>query len=202
MSKEAFRMQVVARARAFKRSWVDMAEALVTVRNKDLHGAWGYETLHGYALEELHIKRSTTEKLTGSFHAMERHVPHVLEWDGVGREMPPMDSVDYFARAVDPKPRREGDPLPDPPSDEVVEELKHAIFEDLASAPALRRRFNDVLHPKGDEAHRKELFARVRSTARRLESLVTDVEDLSEQRVIEVTRCMEELRGDLDQLEA
>ena len=194
-------MQVVARARAFKRSWVDMAEALVSVRNQDLHRAWGYEALHGYALEELHIKRSTCEKLTGSFHAMERHVPHVLEWDGVGREMPQMDAVDYFARAVDPKPRREGDPVPDPPSDEVVDELKQAIFEDLASAPALRRRFHDVLHPRGDEAQRKELFARVRSTARRLEGLVTGVEDLSEARVTDVARCMEELRSDLDQLE-
>ena len=195
-------MQVVSRARVFKRSWVDMAEALVAVRNRRLYEGWGFETLHGYALEELNIKRSTCEKLTGSYYAMERHVPHVLQWDGVAQEMPPMESVDYFARAVDPKPRKEGDPVPDPPAEEVVEELKTAIFEDLASAPSLRRRFNDVLRPKDEEQRNRELISRVRSTARRLESLVTNVEDLTPERVEDVARCMEELRDDLDQLEA
>lgn len=195
-------MQVVARARAFKRSWVDMAEALVRVRKQDLHERWGFETMHGYALEELHIKRSTCEKLTASYYAMERYVPHVLQWDGVAQQMPPMESVDYFARAIDPRPAKDGDPIPDPPSDEVVEELKRAIFDDLESAPALRRRFNDVLNPKDDARKQAELIARVRSTARRLESLVTNVGELSEERVEQVTRCLEELRGDLDQLES
>lgn len=193
-------MQVVARARAFKRSWVDMAEALVRVRTEGLYQKWGFETLHGYALEELNIKRSTVDKLTTSFSAMERHAPHVLEWDGVAQELPTMEAVDYFARAVDPRPRREGDPVPDPPGDEVVAELKTAIFEDLAGAPALRRRFHEVLHPKSDDEQRRELFGRVRSTADRLESLVTHLPELDEDRVGEVARCMEELRADLDRL--
>lgn len=192
-------MQVVARARAFKRSWVDMAEILVQVRSRDLHHTWGFETLHGYALEELNIKRSTCDKLTGSYHAMERHVPHVLEWDGVGQAMPTMDAVEYFARAVDPKPSRDGD-TPPPPSEEVVQDLKQAIFEDLASAPSLRRRFNDVLRPKSDDQQRKAVLGRVRSTATRLESLVSHLDELSGDRVEEVVRCMEELRHDLDAL--
>ncbi|MCB9595504.1 MAG: hypothetical protein H6719_22480 [Sandaracinaceae bacterium] len=202
MSKEAYRMQVVTRARSFKRSWVDMAEALVNVRSRDLYREWGFETLHGYALEELNIKRSTVDKLTGSFSAMERHAPHVLEWDGVAQELPTMDAVDYFAKAVHPKPKREGDPVPEPPAEEVVADLKTAIFEDLAGAPALRRRFNDVLRPKSEDDQRRELLGRVRSTADRLESLVTHVEQLDEDRVGEVSRCMEQLRADLDRLAA
>lgn len=198
---ESFRMQVVSRARQFKRSWVDMAEALVEVRSKGLFRAWGYETLHGYALEELNIKRSTCEKLTGSYHAIERYAPHVLEWDGVAKQVPEMEAVDYFARAVEPRPRKEGEPAPPPPSDEVVAELKQALFEDQASAPSLRRRFNEVLHPKSDDAHRRELLQRVRSSARRLEGLVTQVDGLTEDRVDAVTSCMEELRADLDALE-
>jgi len=200
MSKEAFRMQVISCARAFKRSWVDMAEALVKVRSGDLYQQWGFETLHGYALEELNIKRSTAEKLTGSYHAMERHVPHVLEWDGVGQQIPTMDAVEYFARAIDPKPKKSGDPVPDPPSVEVVDDLKQAIFEDLTSAPALRRRFNDVLRPKSEEQQRQDILGRVRSTASRLESLVTHLDELDSDRVDEVTRCMAELRDDLDAL--
>ncbi len=193
-------MQVVTRARAFKRSWVDMAEALVSVRSQRLYERWGFESLHGYALEELNIKRSTVDKLTTSFSAMERHVPHVLEWDGVAQELPTMEAVDYFAKAIDPKPKREGDPVPDPPDDEVVEELKTAIFEDLSSAPALRRRFNEVLHPKSDDEQRAQILGRVRSTADRLESLVSHLDDLDVERVDEVVRCMGELRADLDRL--
>lgn len=194
-------MQVVTRARSFKRSWVDMAELLVQVRKRGLHEAWGYETIQGYALEELNIKRTTCDKLTGSFSALERHVPHVLTWDGVAQEMPAMESVDYFARAVDPRPKKEGDPTPEPPDGEVVEELKQAIFEDLAGAPALRRRFGAVLNPKDEAQERKELLGRVRSNARRLESLVTHIDGLSEERVEGVTQCLEQLRVDLDALE-
>lgn len=193
-------MQVVSCARSFKRSWVDMAEVLVQVRSRDMYQTWGFETLHGYALEELNIKRSTVDKLTGSYSAMERHVPHALEWDGVGQTMPAMEAVDYFARAIDPKPKKEGDPVPDPPAEEVVEDLKQAIFEDLASAPALRRRFNDVLRPKSDDQQRKEILGRLRSTANRLESLVTHVDTLTDDRVEQVTTCMQELRADLDAL--
>ena len=85
---EAYRMKVVSVARVFKRSWVDMAESLVEVRKRRLFERWGYETLHGFALEELNIKRSTVEKLTGSYAALETHVPHVLQWDGVAQQVP------------------------------------------------------------------------------------------------------------------
>lgn len=198
---EAFRMKVVAQARVFKRSWVDMAEALVAVRNRRLYERWGYETLHGYALEELNIKRTTCEKLTGSYHALEQHVPHVLQWDGVAQQVPEMEAVDYFAKAVEPRPKRDGEEPPDPPPADVVDELKQAIFEDQVSTPSLRRRFNPVLNPKDDGDVRRELLTKVRSSARRLEALVTDVDGLAEERVEQVTSCLEELRQDLDALE-
>lgn len=188
---EAFRMDVVAKARVFKRSWVDMAEALVEVRNREYHTKWGYETLHDYAQEELRIKRATVDKLTGSYYALETHVPHVLSWDGVAQAMPEMEAVDYFAKAVDAEEK--------PPRD-VMNELKQAIFEDQLSTPLLRRKFNPVLHPKEEET-KKEIVQRVRASARRLEELITTLDGLSEQRVEQVTSALEDLRHDLDALE-
>lgn len=199
--EEGFRMQVVSRARVFKRSWVDMAEALATVRGRRLYERWGYETLHGYALEELNIKRSTADKLTGSYHALERHVPHVLQWDGVAQQVPEMEAVDYFAKAVEPRPAREGEEPPDPPSADVVEELKQAIFEDQVSTPSLRRRFNPMLHPKDESDVRRDLLNKVRASARRLEAMLTEVDGLEEDRVEQVTAALEELRRDIDALE-
>lgn len=200
-SDEAFRMQVVTRARHFKRSWIDMAEALTEVRSKGLFRKWGYETLHGYALEELNIKRTTCDKLTASYNAMATHVPHVLEWDGVAQQVPQMEAVDYFAKAMDPKPKRDGDEVPPPPDEDVVEELKRAIFQEQASVPSVRKRFNPVLHPKGEDEERLVVLRRALATARRLESIVTEVDGLTEDRVEEVTRCLEDLRGDLDELQ-
>lgn len=196
---EAYRMEVVTRARAFKRSWVDMAEALIEVRKNGFHKRWGYETLHGYALEELNIKRTTVDKLTGSYQALEQHVPHVLQWDGVAQSMPEMDAVEFFARAVDPPAPKHG-VAPEPPPRDVVEELKQAIFEDQVSPPSLRRRFNPVLNPKPETDARLELLSRVRASARRLEQMLTEIEGLSETRVEQVTSALEELRRDIDAL--
>ncbi len=198
---EAFRMEVVTKARAFKRSWVDMAEALVEVRNRGYYQRWGYETLHGYALEELNIKRSTVDKLTGSYAALEQHVPHVLQWDGVAQSMPDMEAVEYFAKAVDPPAPRNG-VAPPPPPRELLDELKQAIFEDQVNASSLRRRFNPALNPKPEGDPKKELLARVRQSVRRLEEMLVSVDGLSEERVEHVTSALEELRRDLDALEA
>lgn len=197
---EAFRMEVLARARAFKRSWVDMAEALVEVRNRGYYRRWGYETLHGYALEELNIKRSTVDKLTGSYAALEQYVPHVLQWDGVAQSIPELEAVEFFAKAVDPPAPKDG-AAPPPPAREVIDELKQAIFEDQINASSLRRRFNPILNPKPETDPKKELLARVRQSARRLEEMLADVEGLSEERVEQVTTALAELRRDLDALE-
>lgn len=197
---EAFRMQVIAQARAFKRSWVDMAEALVEVRNRNYFRRWGYETLHGYALEELNIKRSTVDKLTGSYHALEQHAPHVLQWDGVAQSMPEMEAVEYFAKAVEPRPTADGEP-PERPPREVIDELKQAIFEDQLNPSSLRRRFNPILHPKPESDAKKELLARVRTQARRLEELLEGIDGLSEERIAQVTNALAELRAELDALE-
>lgn len=198
---ESFRMKVLACARVFKRSWIDMAALLVEVRNRGLHRRWGFETLEGYALEELNIKRPTCEKLTGSYAALESHAPQVLAWDGVAQSVPEIDAVDYFARSVSPRPKRAGDAPPPSPPPEVVEEMKLATFEELANPASLKRRFNPVLSPKDEADERLELLRKLKASAKRLESLLSEVEGLDAGRVEEVTRCMEALRQDIEKLE-
>lgn len=198
---ESFRMKVVACARVFKRSWIDMASSLVTVRNRGLYRHWGHETLEGYALEELNIKRATCEKLTGSYSALEQHAPQVLSWDGVAQTVPEMDAVDYFARVVDPRPKRAGEPAPPPPTADVLEQLKQATFEDQANPAALKRRFSLVLNPKDETEEKLEMLRKLKASTTRIETLVSGVEGLAESRVDEVTRCMEALRQDIEKLE-
>ncbi len=57
-----------------------------------------------------------------------------------------------------------------------------------------------MLNPKDETDVKLEQLQKVRAGARRLEALVTSVEDLSEKRVEEVTQCLEALRHEIDLL--
>ena len=64
---DALRIELVRRARNFKRTWVEMAEALVEVRDTQAYLAWGYQDLYAYCHQELLLRQPTVDKLTGSF---------------------------------------------------------------------------------------------------------------------------------------
>lgn len=200
---DAQRLELVQRARRFKRSWVEMAEGLVHVRATRAYLRWGYDDIYAYCEQELHIRRSTVDKLTGSFMALRRHAPQVLERDGVAQPIPSVDAVDYFARAL--RATREGDD--DPPEDarpphppEVVEQLRRAVFDENQSVVSLRRRFDPVLHPKPEGVAQLEALEKTRAAARRLENLLADCPGLSAKRVGEVRAALEHLQQDLETL--
>ena len=112
--------------------------------------------------------------------------------------MPTYEAVDYFARAVGAGRETEEEP-PERP-EELVTEMKQAVFEDGLAPGALRRRFHPVLYPKSEEDERRELLRKLKSSAQRLEGLLQDVEGLTEARVEEVTTALEGLREDLEAL--
>ena len=196
---DALRIELVRRARNFKRTWVEMAEALVEVRDTQAYLAWGYQDLYAYCHQELLLRQPTVDKLTGSFVALRRHAPAVLQRDGVDQLIPTCDAVDYFAKAM-----RAGDDAdadgPRELSDDVLGELKTAVFEDGASVAKLRRRFNPVLYPKPDGAERLAAIERAGATAERLIRLLARVDGLSEARREQVARALDAMREDLDAL--
>jgi hypothetical protein len=59
-----------------------------------------------------------------------------------------MDAVDYFARAVHPKAKRDGDPVPEPPGEEVVADLKTAILSS-SKTRCTGREFSDQVSRRG-----------------------------------------------------
>ena len=42
----------------------------------------------------------TVDKLTISYHTIERHAPQVLSWDGVAKTIPSYEAIDYYSRAL------------------------------------------------------------------------------------------------------
>ena len=195
---DRLRIHVVRRARDFKRSWVMMAEALVEVRDREAYLEWGYSDFYSYCSHELQIKQATADKLTGSYVALKRHAPSVLKRDGLNERIPTCDAVDYFARALQEKPT---DDAPERAvSEEVVDQLRHAVFEEGAPVADLRKRFNPVIHPKPEGAEAIEAIRRATATARRLEKMIEQIDGLRRPTVRATLDSLEALREELTRL--
>ena len=195
---DELRVHVVRRAREFKRSWVMMAEALVEVRNRESYLEWGYEDFYTYCSLELQIKQATADKLTGSYVALKRHAPSVLKRDGLNERIPTCDAVDYFAKALHKSPSNDSEERA--VDQEVVDELRHAVFEEGAPVSDLRKRFNPVFNPKPEGAETIDTIRRATATIRRLERTIEDIDGLRRSTVRTSLDALESLREELTEL--
>jgi len=195
---DELRVHVVRRAREFKRSWVMMAEALVEVRNRESYLDWGYEDFYTYCSLELQLKQATADKLTGSYVALKRHAPSVLKRDGLNERIPTCDAVDYFAKALQKNPGNND--AERAIAEEVVDELRHAVFEEGAPVSDLRKRFNPVFNPKPEGAEQMDTLRRATAAVRRLERTIEEIEGLPRPTVRASLDALEALREDLTAL--
>ena len=98
--EDARRLEIVRRAINFKRAWVELADGLTTLQRTRAYEKWGYSDLHEYCSNELHIRPATTDKLLLSLNTVRDHAPQMLE-QGTPCDVPSLDAVDYFSRALD-----------------------------------------------------------------------------------------------------
>ncbi len=189
---DPLRIEILQRARRFKRSWIDMAEALLRVKASGVFTEWGYADLYAYCDEELLIKRRTVDKLTGSFSTIQQHAPQVLE-ESREAPIPNYDAVDYFKKVMEAPESSPHDP-------EVMEELRTAVFEEGQPANLLRKQFNPIFFAKTSEDVALDALLKVKNTAERLERLLGDVDGISETSVTGVGTALEQLTVELDAL--
>lgn len=202
---EPRRLDALRSTQRFKRSWLELAELLVTLRKDKGYEAWGYEDFHQYCADELHLRRSTVDKLTISFSTLKKLAPQVLQWDGVEREVPSYQAVDYFGKAVEAAnkspatstPRSAG---PAPAPREVIKELRHAVFDEGQSVAELRRRFDPILRPKPKGAEELDLIQKALTGVKRLAELLPEIEGLTEKRVTVAEKALGGLREELEGL--
>jgi hypothetical protein len=195
------RVEIVRRAQRFKRSWVELAEGLTALRKSRRYEKWGYSDLADYCLKELHIKPVTMEKLVLSYGTLREHAPDVLRRDGVSKEIPSLEVVDYYSRAVssDADSGNAGRKRMDAPR-EVLDELRNAIFDEGRSLGELRKRFDPILRPKSAAEDANDQLRKLKSMAEKLSEAVQNTEGLSEKRVGRVLAVMESLVRDLDEM--
>ena len=71
----SMRHAILACARSFKSSWIELGQYLVTVRNDKLYKEWGYLTFEAYCVQEIGIRRATSDKLIRSYYFLEQEEP-------------------------------------------------------------------------------------------------------------------------------
>lgn len=194
------RLDLLRRAQRFKRSWVEMAEALVEVRKSGAWVDWGYESFHAYCAQELLIKKATADKLTASYRVLEKHAPDVLGDDSGPQEVPSYDSLGYLAKALGVDPDPENDVAEQAPAidRELADELHEAVFEEQAPPSILRRRFDEALWPKPPGAEELQELEKTRSAIRRLTGLLERIDGLPREQVIRAEDALEPLSDELE----
>ena len=217
------RIEAVRRAQNFRRSWVDLAEILVTVRSANLYQKWGYSDFYEYAQDELTLKRGTVDKLTISYSTLERHAPGVLERDGVARKIPSYESLDYYHKTIgelEPPevvevvdeaeaeaaanegpgraPRRGR--VPQLPDEDLRREFEEAVFTENQPLGELRRRFDPVFFPKPKGSDTLDRIKKANAAARKLAELVTEIDGLPDTQVRKLETELGKLRSRLDEL--
>lgn len=160
------RAETLAKARAFKRTWLELAEALTRVQQQQAWERWGFTDFESYCRKELHLRASTVAKLLGSYRFLETSAPRVIERSRKGElsPVPSLGAVEFVAKATE---RGAADP-------ETMETIQRVAFDEGVDAPLLSRRFKEVAFPETDDDRVGRARQQIVATTRRLAALIAD----------------------------
>jgi hypothetical protein len=168
VANDPLRADTLQKARAFKRTWLELAEALTRVQSHTSWQAWGYPDFDAYCRKELHLRASTVAKLLGSYRFLETSAPRVLERarsaDRLEAPIPSLPVVEFVQKATE---RGSADP-------ETLQTIARVAFDEGAEMPRLSRQFKDVVFPESQGDKREKLRATIAAVARRLSALIAE----------------------------
>lgn len=183
------RYQVLAVARQFKSSWVELGEQLIKVKNEGEFQGWGYESFEDYCAREIRIRKETARKLTLAYRYLEQEEPELL---GAERRLQPLP--DY--RAIDLlRQAREEQPF----SDDEYAQLRESVIEQERSLPTVQKQFREVadLHNPPEIDPLKQVRSTL-ATARRLENQLQELPATAPEQL----QALHELLNELSRQEA
>jgi hypothetical protein len=161
------RADTLQKARAFKRTWIELAEALSRAHDKRLWEKWGFSDFDAYCRKELHLRGSTVAKLLGSYRFLETTAPRVIERARTERDEAPIPSlpvVEFVQRATETGAA----------DAETLRSIHRVAFDEGAETPVLNRQFGKLAFPQTDRERRDKLRGSIAQAARRLSSLVAE----------------------------
>jgi hypothetical protein len=161
------RADTLQKARAFKRTWLELAEALCRANERRLWERWGFPDFDAYCRKELHLRSSTVAKLLGSYRFLETSAPRVIERARTDRDEAPIPSlpvVEFVQRATETGAA----------DAETLRTIHRAAFEEGAETPVLNRQFGKLAFPQTDRDRRDKLRGSIAQAARRLSALIAE----------------------------
>jgi hypothetical protein len=167
VSDDPERADTLAKARAFKRTWLELAEALNRCNDKRLWETWGFSDFDAYCRKELHLRGSTVQKLLGSYRFLETSAPRVIDrarTDHYEMPIPSLATVEFVQKATD---RGAAD-------EETMQTIHRVAFEEGAEAPVLKSKFGELAFPMTPSDRREKQRAQIAAAARRLSSLIAE----------------------------
>jgi hypothetical protein len=159
------RYQILATAKVFKSSWVELGEKLLQVQRASLFKGWGYDSFEDYCSREVRIKKPTAEKLTLAYRFLEKEEPALLARHTELKPVPDYRSFDLLRQA------REEARV----TDEDYAALRRAVIDEERSLPTVRRQFRELTADgQSLDQHLKNALA----AARRLDTALQHLADL------------------------
>lgn len=161
------RYQVLATARKFKSSWVELGEQLLKVSSQRLFQQWGFSTFEDYCSREVRIKQPTAQKLTLAYRYLEKEEPQLLARQSEFKPLPDYRSVDLLRQArEEPKV-----------SEEDFQRLRQTVIEQDRSHPTALKHFKELVPSQTPRDCAQLLKAGV-GAARRLETALREIPEV------------------------
>jgi len=172
--EDSFRYQILASAKDFKTSWIELGRALYAVYKDKMFKEWGYATFDTYTAKEIGIRKQTAMKLLKSYYFLEKEEPQYLRADYVNSAevslVPSYESVDLLRLA---KSKKELD-------NQDYDSLKKEIFQKGKDARQVKKDLTNLIRQRQQlqplEAWEKKKFTKVKRIISVLKSLKQDVE--------------------------
>jgi hypothetical protein len=164
---ESDRYQILATAKQFKSSWVELGEWLARISNSRKFSEWGFTSFEDYCSKEIRIRRQTAEKLLLAFRFLERREPGLLQRKQ-GRPLPDYRSIDLLRQAEEEKPFSMAE----------YNELRQAVIEREQSHQSVAKQFRDLSHSHQPDNKRAHQYRNALIAAKRLSTSLREIPDL------------------------
>jgi hypothetical protein len=187
-SSDPDRADMIARVRRFKASWFELGSALTEMRRTERYSQWGFANFEDYCRRELHLKRETADKLTGSYAFLRRAAPEVLQRSGHEAPIPSYQSVDFLRRAEEESEAPK----------ETIAEIRSKVLDEGLELPKLSRIYRQVVFPIDADA---EVDKQRRSLKQAVQKLIELLPHARDEKWVPA-RLVSDLEAPLAQLSA
>ncbi len=171
----SIRYQILACAKNFKSSWLNLGQYLVTVHKDKLYKDWGYLTFEAYCKEDIGIRKETSLKLLRSYYFLEKEEPEYIKKEYLeaidAHKIPSYEAVDTLRQIKSNKDFGIAD----------YERVKRQVFEEGKADKEVKDVYRQMLKSvreddDPEEAHSKRRLNYIRRMLGALNSIKKEAE--------------------------